>query len=199
MKLKYYLRGLGMGILFATVVMMVAGAFHRGGLTDDQIIKEAQKLGMVMKDSEDKNGLWGPKDETESENSEDSPADNQKPSENETPSDSQKPSESETASDSQIPSDTQNSENTQQPSENQTQSEAPEYVTIKINKNDTATSICEKLYTAGVIDNSEDFHNYLKEKAYTKVIRGGTFEVPKGATFEEICEIIIRPEHLENN
>ena len=102
MKLKYYLRGFGMGVILATAVMMVSGSLHRGGLTDEQIMKEAQKLGMIMKESEDKNGLWGDsKDETEKGNTEvsdveDSEKDSEKPSETQKPEDTQISSEEQT-------------------------------------------------------------------------------------------------------
>ena len=49
MKLKYYLRGLGLGILFTTIVLTIA--FHNGqkeSLSDEEIIKRAGQLGMVM-------------------------------------------------------------------------------------------------------------------------------------------------------
>ena len=44
MKLKYYLRGLGMGILFATIVMAIAFSSR---LTDKEVEKRARDMGMV--------------------------------------------------------------------------------------------------------------------------------------------------------
>ena len=41
MKLKYYLRGLGTGILFATVVLFVAYAYR---MSDKQIKERAKEL-----------------------------------------------------------------------------------------------------------------------------------------------------------
>ena len=65
MKLKYYLRGVGIGIIFATIVMTVSSLVHKYNISDEYIIKEAKKLGMVMKDDlDDNNGLWG-SDDTE--------------------------------------------------------------------------------------------------------------------------------------
>ena len=60
MKLKYYLRGIGIGVLVATFIMTVSSVVHNNNLSDDFIIKEAQKLGMIMPESEDdKDSLWG--------------------------------------------------------------------------------------------------------------------------------------------
>ena len=50
MKLKYYLRGVGIGIIFATLVMTVSSFVHKNNISDEYIIKEARKLGMVMKE-----------------------------------------------------------------------------------------------------------------------------------------------------
>lgn len=48
MKLKYYLRGLGIGILVATVILIISFSGHKADLSDEEIIARAQALGMVM-------------------------------------------------------------------------------------------------------------------------------------------------------
>lgn len=49
MKLKYYLRGLGIGIFVTAIVMGIAFG-NKKTLTNEEIIKQAKELGMVMKD-----------------------------------------------------------------------------------------------------------------------------------------------------
>ncbi len=51
MKLKYYLRGAGLGIIFATLVMICAGSMNKS-LTDEEIKLKASELGMIMPESE---------------------------------------------------------------------------------------------------------------------------------------------------
>ena len=52
MKLKYYLRGLGAGIVLATISLsLILGKQTKVELTDDQIIERAEALGMVKKNS----------------------------------------------------------------------------------------------------------------------------------------------------
>lgn len=46
MKLKYYLRGLGIGILVTTVILSLAGV-GRKNMTDEEVVKRAKELGMV--------------------------------------------------------------------------------------------------------------------------------------------------------
>lgn len=48
MKLKYYLRGLGIGILVSTIILMIAFSRHPREMSDQEIISRAQELGMVM-------------------------------------------------------------------------------------------------------------------------------------------------------
>ncbi len=50
MKLKYYVRGVGVGILFATIILAIS--FHiriknQNTLTDEQIIQEVKKRGLT--------------------------------------------------------------------------------------------------------------------------------------------------------
>ncbi len=52
MKLKYYLRGAGIGVIIATLVFSIAYAFYKPTMSDEEIIKEATKLGMVSQTDE---------------------------------------------------------------------------------------------------------------------------------------------------
>ena len=214
MKLKYYLRGLGMGILFATIVMIV----HSNNLPAEKVIKQAEKLGMVMpEDTEDKNGLWGNKESTEdvSESQNTSPLNTEETSENQntSPLNTEETSEKQTVppvntediSESQVipPFNTEEVQGETQlsmteqisdvPADEQQSLESEEitYIKIKISSNSTAEKVCRTLYKNGLIENEDDFHAYLIGKRYTHSIRKGTFEIPMGATYEEICEIII--------
>ncbi len=53
MRLKYYLRGLGIGIILTTLILTVSRVNHR--LSDQQIINRAMELGMVMKEDPEGN------------------------------------------------------------------------------------------------------------------------------------------------
>ena len=51
MKLKYFLRGLGTGIIFCAIVLFAAYMTNKKQPSDDEIIERAKELGMVMDDS----------------------------------------------------------------------------------------------------------------------------------------------------
>lgn len=48
MKLKYYLRGFGLGIILTMVIMMIITHSSRAELSNAEIIDKAEKLGMQM-------------------------------------------------------------------------------------------------------------------------------------------------------
>ena len=51
MKLKYYLRGLGVGIICTAIIMGIAlSGNKKETLTDAEIIERARLLGMVMEE-----------------------------------------------------------------------------------------------------------------------------------------------------
>lgn len=47
MELKYYLRGLGLGIVVTAIIMSVAGSSGKKTMTDAEIIARAKQLGMI--------------------------------------------------------------------------------------------------------------------------------------------------------
>ena len=48
MKLKYYLRGLGIGIIVTTIILVSCFSMQKPKMTDEQIIEKAAHLGMIM-------------------------------------------------------------------------------------------------------------------------------------------------------
>ena len=56
MKLKYYLRGLGIGIIVTTVILMISFPGKEEKLTDEEIIARAKQLGMVMPEEDSPDG-----------------------------------------------------------------------------------------------------------------------------------------------
>ena len=52
MKLKYYLRGLGIGIIVTTVILAVSFSKKEIKMSDEEIMARAAQLGMVMQETE---------------------------------------------------------------------------------------------------------------------------------------------------
>ena len=60
MKLKYYLRGLAVGIIVTTVILAIVSGHSGENMSDADVIARAKQLGMVMSNSQtiDKNNLF---------------------------------------------------------------------------------------------------------------------------------------------
>lgn len=171
MKLKYYLRGIGIGVIVATIIMTVSSSIHNNNLSRETIIKEAQKLGMVMPDNtEDKTGLWA--EDTEVEEGSEVVSENPETEADTTETEADF-SETEVVEDTQIP-------------------ENENIVVITVEDSDAARQVAEKLFEQGLIDDAESFRLYLGEKGYASRIISGSYQIPRGSTYEEICDIIIK-------
>lgn len=181
MKFKYFLRGLGIGIIFSAVVMLAA--FLTSGdrnLSDDEIISRAEKLGMIMKDD----AVISATDSDAEKESEDAVADKELSGSEST----------ELASDAVT---TEASEATAgEPEDKNTEAGDKEdsYVTVKITVTSgmTSTRVAELLQDAGIIDDYHDFDAYLNEKGYSTQIRVKTCELNNKMTYEEIAEELIK-------
>ena len=209
MKLKYYLRGAGIGIIFATMVMTVSTFVHNNNLSDEYIIKEARKLGMVMKEelkdenlfsedeTEDAEGMGEgtedvntegtsnttPDSESESQTTPNTPPVSEVPPVSEKPPVSENPPASETpvVPDTPVSSETPSVPDAPVSSENQNDSDV-QYATITIVRGDYARQVGEKLYAAGLVKDAEEFRKYMGAHGYAQSIRSGTYKIRVGAS-----------------
>lgn len=76
MKLKYYMRGLGIGILITTVVLSLGSKKEK--LSDNEIMAKARELGMVMRDENSEDNLEEVIGKSKANSSKESEADNNK-------------------------------------------------------------------------------------------------------------------------
>ena len=190
MRLKYYLRGAGIGIIFATLVMTVSALVHKYNITDEYIIREARKLGMVMKEElKGDNNLWGNDDMEDGTETEE---------ESVTTEDTQvagsetKPSESESESQTPEPQPSESQKPTEPEPPKESESEEVQYVTIVIASGDYARQVAEKVRDAGLVQDAEDFRKYIGNRGYGKSMFPGSYKVPVGSSYEEICLILIK-------
>lgn len=198
MRLKYYLRGVGIGIIFATLVMTVSSLVHKYNISDEYIIREARKLGMVMKDEQKNDGLWAGEDTEENSTDESGNTQNSQATE-----DSQSTEDTQVAGSETVPSESE-SESTapvepEPPAEPEppvepeppAESETVEYVTVVIESGDYARQVAEKVRDAGLIQDAEDFRKYIGTMGYGQSMHPGTYYIPVGSDYEEICQILL--------
>lgn len=196
MKLKYYLRGLGIGILVTTVILSLAGV-GRKNMTDEEVVKRAKELGMV-----ESTLLSDLPDQTKT--------DEVRPTE---PGISLQPETSEPEESASTPETPEASEETTTTPETPAAPEetpvapeetpvspeagnpdipAGETVTLVIGRGESSTTVSKNLKKAGIVEDAAAFDRFLCNNGYDKKIITGTYEIPYGASEEEIAKIITR-------
>lgn len=169
MRFKYYLRGAGIGILFATIIMMVAFHSHGSNISDDEVVQRAGELGMVWSETESESEI-----ETEAESQTES-------MQNEEQQEASNPDTS-----SNLEEEIPEFENQDVP--------APEndsVVKITVVQGEVCRTLAEDLVAAGLIEDAEDFRKYMGDHNYANSIHVGEFEIPRGSTYEEIARILV--------
>lgn len=203
MKLKYYLRGLGIGILITTVILSLAG-IGRKNMTDEEVVKRAKELGMVestlLSDLPDQTKAeevrpTEPETSLQPETSEPEAGPEPETSEPETsepetsePEVSPEPEESASTPETPVaPEETPVS-----PEDGNPDTPAGETVTLVIGRGESSTTVSKNLKKAGIVEDAAAFDRFLCNNGYDKKIITGTYEIPYGASEEEIAKIITR-------
>ena len=174
MKLRYYLRGLGVGILVTAVIMTVALS-KKQPMTDDEVIKRAKELGMIentiIKDvampKDDEEVIAEVKEESQEEIQEEIPEDIQEEVE-ETP------------------------EETEPEVEVEAEPEAEAVVTVSVVSGDSSWSVAKRMEEIGLVDSAKEFDAFLCGNGYDKRISVGTYEISNNASWEDMAKIITK-------
>lgn len=182
MKLKYYLRGLGVGIVVTAVILTIAN--HLGNkMSDEDIIKRAAKLGMVMKEEE---SLFPP---TEPETTTPEPT---SPSPAEQDTTAVKPTEPETTTpETTTPVPTEPETTTPVPAEPQTFGTVIHTATITVTSGMYSEAVSQRLEEAGIVKNWREFNEYLTSNGYAERLQTGTHSFNSEMDFNEIAEILV--------
>ena len=206
MKLKYYLRGLGIGMAVTALILGISFSGRQGQeaqtLTDEQIRERASELGMVdsseltlaaLQNSAQPQTTMEPEVTEESETM----TEREATAEPETTTEPKATAEPETTAE---PKATAEPETTAAP-EMTTEPEAtkePELITapeqsqttITIKKGSDSGSVSRMFYEAGLVENAKAFDNYLCNNGYSRSINPGIYEIAPGTSEEEIAKII---------
>lgn len=191
MKIKFYLRGLGIGILVTAVIMGFTSGKPRD-MTDEEVMARAKQLGMVenMVLSDIPNTLSPETEPAESEPENETDV-NKNPEESK-PTDS-KPEETipkESKPEDKLPEETDKPKDIPESKPDTDNLDEGSLVTIIISSGQSSVSVSKMLEEAGLVENASDYDRYLCDNGYDKKIRTGTYEIPEGLSNEEIAEMI---------
>ncbi len=181
MRLKYYLRGLGLGIIFTCLMFMLFSnkkADNTDQMDVNQQLETTTETLSSQTSGDDKN-------DTANDEAVSGGADVQ----NNTDADAQNPADNQTGA-----SDTTDTSNQTDDSditgETGTDDVQDEYVTLVIEKGDIARDVAESLYEDGIIDDVESFRKYLGETGVSRTLHAGKYNIKVGSTYEEIVELL---------
>ncbi len=177
---KYFLRGMGFGILVTVVMFSVALVFYKptNSVPDEEIAGTEENESDVIPTEEVAS------EEATSVNAEESDAEETASEESE---ESEESGESEEV---KQPADPEKTENQSEVKNTETVSDSEDMVSFKISSGQSSDKVAENLYRAGLIDNPGKFNTYLEQNGYDNTIHVGTFNIPKGSTYEEIAHTI---------
>lgn len=178
MKLKYYLRGLGIGIILITLIFSING--YKEKLSNREIISRAEKLGMVMKDEQPfisgtpavSPVVTGSPEITESPDT--------------VPSTIPEPTKAPDASEAVDTVPTIAPTPTDKPVVGSSKTE----ITFTIKRGMSSGKVALLLYNSGLVDNADKFNEYVVQKDKADVIKVGKFTVLKGASYSDIMKVI---------
>lgn len=168
MKRKYYLRGIGVGILFATIILFVAYRVSGAGtLSDEEIIKRAEELGMVQEESVLDN-LQKPAEEV-------------KNTENPSTKDTHASEASSTETTTTEASTTEATTEATRPART---------VSFTVVSGMNSWNVATILQDQGIIADASDFDTYLEQNGYSSRIVTGEYTVTEGMDYDAIAKMI---------
>ena len=191
MRLKYYLRGLGIGVIVTTIILAIALEREPEALTDAQIKERAAELGMVeenlVKDDDNVTasgealspGTQGAVDVAENDEQPTSSSTTKPTTTTTTTTTTKKPTTTTTTT----------TKATQAP----VQEEAADgtYITIEIGASDWSNHVARKLADAGLVESAADFDEYLIRNGYETIIASGTHRFKVGSTYAELAQELV--------
>lgn len=196
MKLKYYLRGLGIGIAVTVGIMSFTGEPEK--LTDAQIRARALELGMV-----EKSVLADLQEEEKYSYEEIVGEETEKTEKTEETEEITETESNEVENEQNVGEEVSDEdESAQEEEKNESPRESAEegierYIIISVVGGNGSETVSQRLFEAGLVNSSVDYNRFLIENGYAKRLRPGNHEIPEGATYEEIARILCRINETE--
>ena len=176
MKRKYFVRGLGVGILFGALIMFAAYMTSgKNRMSDEDVIKRAQELGMV-KQSEYvlESDVTSRETTTEEITTE---ATTEKAT-------TEAPTTTEKATTEATTEKATTEASTTEKADTSTQT------TVTISSGMSSEAIASVLANAGLVDDASKFNSFLVANGYDMKLETGNFSLETGMSYEEIAKIL---------
>ena len=195
MNLKYYLRGLGIGIIVTALIIGIVTGGRGKALSDEEIIKRAEQLGMTMESDvlsealPETEGEEAPIQEEEEAPIQEEASAQTDLQDNAMEKEGQDPQAAEAA-----PQEEEIMQEADEQTDEQTEKQTEKQVPISILGGEGSMSVCRKLQEAGLVASASEFDTFLCQNGYDKKLKAGDFEIPEQADPEQIARILCRME-----
>ncbi len=202
MRLKYYLRGAGVGVLVTALIFTIVIALNgKTSYTEEEIAAEAEALGMVWPEdlideadssdsSDGSDGTAADDDDADSDGST-SAADSTESGlvtvEGISDEEAQALESSSGDADSSTSGSTSSDDDTDSTTEVVDKSN---YVEVEIKSGESSAAVCQKLEDAGLVDDATAFDAYLAEQGLDGKIVVGSYAIPKDLTYYSLSRVI---------
>ena len=198
MKIRYYLRGLGLGILVTTIFFLIGGSSGKT-MSDEQIKERAKELGMiestVLAEISTEEVPESAQEAVVMEESTIETVEESKTEEGEETSEAfiEESTEAVEILESEEESSVEESieEVTAEAEEKSTAEEvSSEAVSIVVHSGEGSDDVSRRLADMGLVADANEYDKYLMANGYDKKIRTGEHMIPAGATWEEMAKIL---------
>ncbi len=191
MKLKYYLRGLGIGVIVTTIILAVSLERKPEALTDAQIKERAEELGMVeeklIKDEKKEDQEAASSGAIKKSTGDSVAAVPESASQAATKATTKAATKETTTTKASTTKATTKA--SQAPVSEETADGT--YITIEIGAYDWSNHVAEKLAAAGLVESAADFDKYLIQHGYESIIASGTHRFKVGSSYEELARELV--------
>lgn len=218
MNLKYYLRGLGVGIVVTSLILGIGLGSRKETLSNEEIKERARTLGMVEESITVAEAAAQKEEEAQEKVTADPVPEENAEGDAETIVSAEPEVSSEPAVSVSAAPETSEEPNASAASEpaastaleagatpeagvkpvaNEAEEDsgtapAKEIVDITINPGEGSYVISQKLEQSGLIDDAAEYDAYLCDNGYHTKLRAGVHKIPMGSTREEIAKLLCR-------
>ena len=196
MKLKYYLRGVGTGVIVTTLILMIVFQIHKED--GNGVLEDYQSETVAQAEDAKEDQIV----ETETEIRTEASTESDVQTERETESAIEKATEIQTETEkTEIKkTETEKSEPEEKTKESSqpfvvdkqpAQKEELQKIRIEVRRGEYSDVVCRKLQEKKVIDDAEKFNKFLMQKKYDDLILPGVYDIPLDSTYEEIAKLLM--------
>lgn len=203
MKLKYYLRGIGIGIIVTAIILSIVNGVSNSSnkMTNPQIVEKAKELGMVTKDEYDivKQDLNTAKSDIDDLKAELSKADTKEKKESDDGSnDSEETQADDKSTDESKAEKTDNKSSDEEKTNSSDKakltdpSQMAKDISFTISSGMGSEDVAKVLEQKGIIVSASEFNKYLVESGNANYLQIGEFKADEGESYDSIISKITK-------